>query len=103
MENKGTIVRGSLVATLVVLSIINLGGVAYHVRKLDYHKHYLPTISFLKQNVHNDRLLMGPETLGFGLAYPANLIADFRLGALSGKTPDWIVVDDWWKDYRFPV
>ena len=29
---------------------------------------------------------------------PANLFEDIRLGALRGKTPDWIVVNDWYVD-----
>ena len=86
------------VTVVIGLFLIHAGGIAYQVRKDAYHKDYLPAISFIKQNVSSDQLLMGPGVLGFGLAYPANLIDDFRLGALSGKTPDWIVVNEWYED-----
>jgi hypothetical protein len=96
-RNHGPAVRGLLVTVLIGLSVIHAGAVANQVRKDSYHKDYLPAISFIKQNVRGDQLLMGSGVLGFGLAYPPNLIDDFRLGALSGKTPDWIVVNDWYE------
>jgi hypothetical protein len=47
--------------------------------------------------VSPDQSIVGPGTLGFGLRYPPNLTDDFRLGYLSGQTPDWIVVNDWYQ------
>jgi len=93
-RNHGPAVRAMLVTVVIGLLLIHAGGIAHQVRQDTYHKDYLPAISFLKQNVPRDQLLMGPGVLGFGLAYPPNLIDDFRLGALSGRTPDWIAVDD---------
>ena len=98
-RNHGPAVRGILVTVVIGLSLVHAGGVAYQVRKDAYHKDYLPAIAFIKQNVSSDQLLMGPGVLGFGLAFPANLIDDFRLGALSGKTPSWIVVNDWYEGW----
>ena len=97
-RNRGPAVRVILVTIVLGLSLIHAGGIAYQVRKDAYHNDYLPAISFIKQNVPGDQLIMGPGALGFGLAFPANLIDDFRLGALNGKTPDWIVVNDWYED-----
>jgi 4-amino-4-deoxy-L-arabinose transferase-like glycosyltransferase len=96
-RNHGPAVRSLLVAVVIGLSVIHAGGVAHQVRKDPYHKDYLPVISFIRQNVHGEQVLIGPGVLGFGLAYPPNLIDDFRLGALSGKKPDWIVVNDWYE------
>jgi hypothetical protein len=79
--------------------LIHAGGAAYHVHNNSYRTQYLPAISFLKQNVRSDQLLIGPGILGIGLEYPTNLIDDFRLGALSGKLPDWIVMTDWYETW----
>jgi hypothetical protein len=92
-RNQGPAVRVILATIMIGLFVIHLSGIADEVRRDAYHNDYLPAISFMKRNVHSDQLLMGPGVLGFGLAFPANLIDDFRLGALSGKTPDWIAVD----------
>jgi 4-amino-4-deoxy-L-arabinose transferase-like glycosyltransferase len=96
-RNHSRAVRGLLVTVVIGLSMIHAARVAHQVWQDGYHKDYLPAISFLKQNVHGEQMLMGSGVLGFGLTYPPNLIDDFRLGALSGKTPDWIVVDDFYQ------
>jgi hypothetical protein len=102
-RTQGQSARVAIVALVLVLAAVNAGGVAYHFRKDTYHKVYLPAISFLKQNVGDQQVIIGPGTLGFGLAYSPRLIDDFRLGKLSGKTPDWIVIDDWYSESWFPA
>ena len=62
-------------------------------------KERLVLYHILKQNSRSDQMIMGPGILGFGLRYPPNLIDDFRLGFLSGKTPDWIVVNDFYTSW----
>jgi len=98
-RNQGQTIRAVVAVVVLALAAVHAGGVAYHVRKDAYHKTYLPAISFLKQNVRDQQLIIGPGVLGFGLAYAPNLIDDFRLGKLSGKAPEWIVIDDWYKDW----
>jgi hypothetical protein len=58
----------------------------------------MPAIAFLKANVADSQSIFGAGLLGFGLAYPPNLVDDFRLGKVSGRIPDWIVVDDWYRE-----
>jgi hypothetical protein len=98
-RTRGPVIRGVLAAAAGVLFLIHAGGIAYHVRNDTYHAQYVPVISFLKQNVRSDQLIIGPGVLGIGLRYAPNLIDDFRLGYLSGKVPDWIVVTDWYETW----
>lgn len=94
---KGKTYRVATAAAVACLCLVHAGGVFYQARTDSYHKNYLPAIRFLKENTKADQMIMGPGVLGFGLRYPPNLIDDFRLGYLSGKTPDWIVVNEWYE------
>ena len=91
--------RAVIAAATGILMLIHTGGTAYQVRNNSYHRQYLPAISFLKQNLRDDQLLIGPGVLGIGLKYPPNLMDDFRLGALNGKLPDWIVINEWYENW----
>ena len=94
---KGKIYRVATVTAVFCLCLVHIGGIFYQARTDSYHKSYLPAIRFLKENTKADQMIMGPGVLGFGLRYPPNLIDDFRLGYLSQKTPDWIVVNEWYE------
>jgi 4-amino-4-deoxy-L-arabinose transferase-like glycosyltransferase len=93
---KGRAYRGAAVAAAGMLFIIHTGGIFYRVKEDSYHQSYLPAIRFLQENSRSDQMIMGPGILGFGLRYPPNLMDDFRLGYLNRKTPDWIVVNDFY-------
>jgi hypothetical protein len=93
------VVRGALVTAALLLAGINAGGIGYIAKTDAYHKQYLTVISYLQSHVANNHLMIGPGILGFGLLFPPNLLDDFRLGALNGETPEWIVVNDWYKDW----
>jgi len=94
---KGQGFRGAAAALVLLLSSIHLGGVFFQVRADTYHRSYLPAIHFLQTNASPDQAIVGPGVLGFGLRYPPNLTDDFRLGYLSGQTPEWIAVNDWYQ------
>ena len=79
-----------------VLCAIHLAGIIYQAHADTYHQSYLPAINFLQTNTKPDQSIIGPGILGFGLLYPPNLTDDFRLGYLSGETPEWIVANDWY-------
>lgn len=94
---KGQGFRGAAVALVLLLCSIHLGGVFFQARADTYHRSYLPAIHFLQTNTTPDQSIVGPGILGFGLRYPPNLTDDFRLGYISGQTPEWIVVNDWYQ------
>ena len=89
--------RGAAAGSALVLCAVHLGGIFYQARANTYHTSYLPAIRFLQANTNAQQQIIGPGVLGFGLRYAPNLTDDFRLGYLSGETPDWIVVNDWYQ------
>lgn len=94
---KGRGYRGAAAAVVILLCAIHLGGIFIQARGDTYHRIYLPAMHYLQTNTSPDQSIVGPGILGFGLRYPPNLTDDFRLGYLSGQTPEWIVVNDWYQ------
>jgi len=45
---------------------------------------------------------MGSGELGFGLGFDGQVLDDARLGFLSGRTPQFIVVEPQYSSYWFP-
>ena len=95
---RSPMLRPIVATAIAVLYVIHAGGIAYQVRQDTYHKSYLPAIHFLQQNVAATQTLMAPGSFGIALHYPSNMVDDITLGFHSGKTPDWIVVNDWYTD-----
>jgi 4-amino-4-deoxy-L-arabinose transferase-like glycosyltransferase len=93
---KGQAYRAGAAAIVFLLCLIHVGGFVYQIRADSYHRSYLPAIGFLHENTNTDQSIIGPGILGLALQYPPNLTDDFRLGYLSGETPQWIVVNEWY-------
>ena len=75
---------------LCAILIIQIGGTAYTISKLQYQREYLPAIAFLKQRLHP---VTGVAELGFGLGFQPTLTDDRRLGFYTGNHPDLYVID----------
>lgn len=88
-----------LIGCICLFLAVNIGGVLAVVKRDNYGKTYKPVIAFLKQNTRPDASIMGSSELGFGLGFFGNLTDDLRLGYLSGKTPDYIVVDSGYEEW----
>jgi hypothetical protein len=84
------------VAALVTLQ---LGGIIYLAARNDYQNRYLPVITFLKERAATGDLIMGSAELGFQLGFADNLVDDTRFGFLTGKKPDYLVVEKQYAGY----
>lgn len=85
--------RPILVFAAAAFVALQAGGMAMRIRLNTNGNLYEPTISFLKENTTPGDLIMGGADLGFGLAFPQNLVADALFGFYSGRRPKFIVVD----------
>lgn len=90
--------RLPLAAVSAMLLLIHAGGIVFQVRSDAYHRLYIPVVEFLRTHVQPDQIVIGSSTLGLGLNYPPNLIADIRVGQRSKKNPEWVVVNTWYRD-----
>lgn len=89
----------------VILVAVGVGGTAFRNRINSYQASYVPLIQFLQKNAQpGGSVILGPASLGFGLGFPSTFVDDVRLGYLSGRRPDYIVVSteyQWvFNDYR---
>jgi len=85
--------RGLLVAVCVVFVIVQSATTWSRVLHDDYDRRYLPVTTFLAAHAGKNKLIMGPSELAFQLGFGNNLLDDTRLGCISGKQADYIVID----------
>jgi hypothetical protein len=85
--------RPALRAVAVVLMIVDLMANGYGVYTNPRGKRYQPVVQYLKEHTGKSSPIMGSAELVFGLGFDQAFTDDFRLGARSGKRPDFIVVD----------
>jgi hypothetical protein len=78
----------------VVFASLQLGGVLYRIKQDTYHTLYVPAISYLEQHTNASDSITGTPALGFGIGFKDRLMTDVRLGYVSGRRPQWIVVAD---------
>ncbi len=95
----GRIPRTILVAAAGGLVLLQLGGIAQRARLDPYRKMYMPVIEYLQQHRSPGTLVMGSAELGFHLGFTPSLIDDVRLGYYSSRRPDFIVVDERYREW----
>jgi hypothetical protein len=83
----------AVAGVFAVLAAVQLMTSGSRIRQDAYHTRYLDTTAFLKSNARPGELIMGSSELGWELGWRSNLIDDFRLGYLTGKRPDIVVLD----------
>jgi hypothetical protein len=86
--------RWALAAAVSGLLLLHVAGNAYVIARDSYHTSYLPAVNFLNQNAGRDLSITGTAELGFGLDNWNTLLDDKYLGYYSGRKPDFIVVDN---------
>jgi hypothetical protein len=79
---------------LAGMFIVQVGGVAYRIKRDPYHKEYLPAVDFLRAHAQPGDLIMGSHELGFTLGFGDNFVDDHLLGLETGKRADFILVEE---------
>ncbi len=95
---KPQVPRVLVAACLSGFVLLQLGGVLYRIKIDSYRKSYLPAIAFLKAHAQPASLIVGSADVAFGLGFDRNVTDDFRLGYDSGRKPDFIVVEEIYRD-----
>ncbi len=86
--------RPLIAAALACFMALQLGGHVLKIRADTYATAYEPTLRFLEMHASPETLIDGPAQLLFGLGEGYRLVDDARLGGLSGRRPDIIVLDN---------
>jgi 4-amino-4-deoxy-L-arabinose transferase-like glycosyltransferase len=85
--------RGLLAAACAVFLAVQCATTWSRVLRDDYDRRYLPATRFLASHAGKNELIMGPSELAFQLGFDNNLLDDTRLGCISGKRANYIVID----------
>jgi 4-amino-4-deoxy-L-arabinose transferase-like glycosyltransferase len=88
-----------LAAGLGGVMFLQAAGIGYKIYLDSYYRRYKPVVTFLKERMQPDTLVMASSAFGFDLGMTGkNLIDDGRCGYASGKRADFVVVDEIYAD-----
>jgi hypothetical protein len=79
--------------TLSAIGLVEIGGLAYRIKRDNYRNSYQPAMAFLKQKTTSQSSITSGPGVAFGLGFPENVVHDPIFGYISGKRFDYIVVD----------
>jgi hypothetical protein len=92
---RAAVWRCALAAVLVMLGVLQIGGVMQRVRLNTYGTMYVPAIAFLRQHAGPSDLINGTSDLGFGLGFVPNLVDDGgHLGYETGRRARFVVLEE---------
>ncbi len=78
---------------------MQIGGVGFVARRNDMGKEYKPVVQFLQKHAHSGEVVMGSAELGFRYGFDG-LVDDVKLGATSGKHPNYVVVENRYEGWQ---
>lgn len=92
-----------LAPAYVALAIaIHVGAITAQAMNNGMEHRYTPAMGFLKDHVKPGEQVIGSAEIGFALGFDkTGYIDDTRLGFLSGRRPEYIVLDSQYRDYWF--
>jgi len=95
--------RVVVVSLLGLFTIVQLSVVGFRIVHNDYRNRFLEATNFLKSNAKPGDLIMGSGELAFQLGFEGQVLDDSRLGFLSGKKPEFIVIEAHYRDFWLPT
>ena len=95
--------RVVVVLLLGVFTAVQLAPLGFKIVHDDYRRHFLEATKFLKLHAKPGDLIIGSGELAFSLGFEGQVLDDCRMGFLSGKRPDYIVMDSHYRDFWLPM
>jgi hypothetical protein len=100
---RRTYIRTSAFAVLLIMPVLQLGGVLYRVHRNTYARDYLPVARFVEQNSTPDSFIIGPAGFYWALWAERQFVNDMRLGYVTGKSADVIIINDWYRSVLLDI
>jgi 4-amino-4-deoxy-L-arabinose transferase-like glycosyltransferase len=92
-----TYARAAAAAVVLIMAVVQWGGVLYRIRQNPYTREYLPVSSFIEQNSSPASFIIGPAEFYWTLWEKRRFVNDLRLGYVTGKSADVIIINDWYR------
>jgi 4-amino-4-deoxy-L-arabinose transferase-like glycosyltransferase len=90
---RNNLVGKALALALASITLFEIAGLAYRIRRDNYRNSFQPAAAFLKRNANAQSLIEANPGVAFGLGFPENMLQDTVFGLNSKKRFDYIVVD----------
>jgi len=87
-------------AALAGVLLVQTGGLAYRAWQNPYARVYRPAMAFLSTCAGPADTVFGSASAGFGFGFEKGLVDDLRLGYLTGRKADFVVLD---QEYRSAI
>jgi 4-amino-4-deoxy-L-arabinose transferase-like glycosyltransferase len=94
---RQTYARAAALAVLLVMAVVQWGGLLYRIRQNPYTREYLPVSRFIEQNSSPASFIIGPAGFYWTLWGKRQFVNDLRLGYVTGKSADVIIINDWYR------
>ena len=78
---------------LAAITLVEIAGLAYRMKRDNYRNSFEPVAAFLKQNATSQSSIAANPGVAFALGFPENVISDPLFGYNSKKRFDYIVID----------
>lgn len=78
---------------LTAITLVEIGGLTYRIRRDNYRNSFQPAATVLKQNATAQSSIAANPGVAFGLGFPENVLNDPLFGYNSKRKFDYIVVD----------
>jgi len=90
---RPNIVGKALALVLGAIAIVEIGGLAYRIRRDNYQNSFRPVVNFLKGTATADSSIAANSGVAFGLGFPENVLNDPLFGYNTKRKFDYIVID----------
>ena len=90
---KPNFIGKTVAVTLSAITIFEIAGLAYRIRRDNYRTAFQPAVNFLKQQAGPQSSIAATSGVALGLGFPENVISDPTSGYNTGKRFDYIVID----------
>jgi len=95
--------RGRAAASIATACVagflaLQVGGAVLRAGQNTYGRRYDPAMTYVREHSRPDETVMGSVACAFGVGLDRGLLSDNLLGYYSGKVPDWVIVDDFFRE-----
>jgi len=90
---RPNVVGRILALALCAIGLVEIGGLAYRIKRNNYRNSFQPAMTFLKQNATAESSITANPGVAFGMGFPANVFHDPLFGFNSKRKFDYIIID----------
>jgi Dolichyl-phosphate-mannose-protein mannosyltransferase len=96
--DRGRAAASIAMAAITAFLALQAGGAVLRASQDTYGRRYDPGMTYVREHAGPGETVMGSVACAFGVGLDRGLLSDNLLGYYSGKVPDWVIVDDFFRE-----